>query len=111
MAFQSTACCEAVLKQPCEQRFFSGKGRQAVANVTRRLHTQLPPQHTTAAAVISDRDDGGEVAAVALEAAQQSGEPRAAADGHDVGAAIQAPLRQQGINKGRVFLRSKCALD
>ena len=66
MALQAATGLEAVLEQPGQQGFLSCQGRQAIADVAGWLHAQLPPQHPAAAAVISNRDDGREIAAVAL---------------------------------------------
>ena len=84
VALETAARLEAVLEQPCEQRLLPGQGRQAVADVAGRLDAQLSPQHPAAAAVVGHRDDRGDVAAVALQAAQQGRQAGAASDRHDV---------------------------
>ena len=73
MALQAAARLEPVLEQAGEQRLLVGEGRQAVANVTRGLHPQLPTQHATAATVVGHGDYGGDVAAIALQATEQGG--------------------------------------
>jgi hypothetical protein len=60
---------KAVLEQTGEQWLFGRKGGQAIADVARGEHPQFPPENTAAAAVVSDGDDGGDVAAVTLQAA------------------------------------------
>ena len=111
VALQAAAGLEAVLEQAGEQRFFGGEGRQAVADVAGGLHPQLAPQHPTAAAVIGHRDDGREVAAVALQAREQGGQAGAATDGDDVGAAVELALGQQGIHQHRVLFGRQGLLD
>ena len=111
MALQAGPGAEAVLKQPRQQRFFSGQGRQAVADVPRWLDPEFAPQYARAAAVIGDGHDRREVAAVALQPAEQGGEPCPAADGHDRGAAVQTALGRQGIHQQRVPVWRQCLLN
>ena len=111
MPLEARARLEAVLKQTCQQRFLPGQRRQAVADVARGLHPQLPAQHAAAAAVVRDRHDRRDVAAVALQATEQGGEAGTAADRHDVRAPVQAPLRHQGIHQHRVLFRRQGLLD
>ena len=111
VTLQPTACLEAVLEQSGEQGLLPGQGCQAVADIARGLHPQLPAQHPTAAAVIGHRDYGREIAAVALQPTEQGGEPGAAADRHDIGAPVEAPLGKQGIHQQGVLFRRQGLLD
>ena len=111
VTFQAGAGAEAVLEQACEQRLLGGQGRQAIADVAGGQHAELAAQHPGAAAVVRHGDDGGEVAAVALQAAEQGGQAGAAADGHDRRAAVQPPLGGQGIHQECVFFRGERFLD
>ena len=92
MALEAAPGGEAVLKQPCEQGLFGGEGGEAVANIPRWKHPQFPAQDAAAATVIRHGDHCGDVAAVALQAAQQGGQARTATDGDDVGTAVQSAL-------------------
>ena len=74
---------EAVLHELRHQRLGIGQGGDAVADVARRHDPQLLPQPAARSAVVGDRHDGGDVGRVALQAAQQGGQPGAAADRHD----------------------------
>ena len=71
MPFQTAPSRKAVLEQAGEQWLFGGQGGQTIADVTWWKDPQLPPEYPTAAAVVSDGDDGGDVAAVTLQTAQQ----------------------------------------
>ena len=104
VALQAAAGGEAVLEQSGEQGLFRGERRQTVADITRGKNAQFPAQHAAAAAVIRHRDDGGDAAAVALQAAQQCGQAGAAADRHDVGTAVEAAFGPQGIHQHCVFI-------
>ena len=71
MPLQTAPGRKAVLEQAGEQWLFGGKGCQTITDVTWGQHPQFPPEHSTASAVVSDGDDRGDVAAVALQTAQQ----------------------------------------
>ena len=111
MALEAAAGPKAVLEQPGEQRLFPREGRQAITDVARGLHPQLPAQHPATPAVIGHRDDRGDVAAVALQATEQGREPGAAADGHDVGTPIQPALGGQGIHQQGALIGGQGLLD
>ena len=111
VAFQPCAGAEAVLEQPGEQRFLGGQGRQAVADIAGGQHAQLTAEHAGAAAVVGHGDDRREVAAVALQAAQQGGQACATTDGHDRGAAVQPSFGHQRIHQHRALLGSQGLLD
>ncbi len=111
MALEAAASCEAVLEQSCQQWLLGGECRQTVADVSGGQHPEFPTEHAAAAAVISNGDDGGDVTAVALEAAQQGGETGAPSDGDDVRAAVQPALGSQGIHQNRVLVRRQGLLD
>ena len=97
VADQTAAGVEAVLEEAAEKRFIFRKGDHAVANVARRENAILAAQAAGAAAVIGDGDDGSKIgdgvfgAGVFagarndkfLEAAEQSGEASASAEGYD----------------------------
>jgi len=61
VADEAAAGMEAVLKQAAEEGFIFRKGHHAVADVAGREEAVLPAQAAGAAAVIGDRDDGGEI--------------------------------------------------
>ena len=111
VAFQPAAGGEAVLEEAGEQGFFGGERCKAVADVPGWKHPQLPPQSAAAAAVVGHGDDGGDVAAVTLQATQEGRETGAAADGHDVGAAVEAALGAESIHQHRVLVWGEGLLD
>src|SRR3989442_424574 len=65
---------EAVLEQLGNQRLGVRESGDAVANVAGRKNAKLAAKDAGATAVVGDRDDGSEIAAVLLEATQQRGE-------------------------------------
>jgi len=97
MSDQAAAGVEAVLKKAREQRFVLGEGDHAVANVARRQDAVFAAEAAGASAVIGDRDDGGEIGDgalairgavgaardVFLEATEERGQARAAAESDD----------------------------
>ena len=98
---------EAVLEDVVHQRLRVGERRDAVADVADGRDAQRFAQHARRAAVVGDRDDGRQVAGVLLEAAQQRGKPRPAADGHDPRAAREEPLLVDELDeRGRVRVRA-----
>lgn len=72
------AIAKTKLKQLHHLRLGIGQGDQAVADVAGRQDMQLLAELAGGAAIVGDGDDGGQVAGVALEAAQQGREARAA---------------------------------
>ena len=97
VADEAAASVEAVLKQASEKSFIFRKSHHAVADVAGREDAVLPAQAAGAAAVIGDRDDGGEIGDGAfragvfvgaaddefLEAAEERGEAGAASKSDD----------------------------
>src|SRR5882672_9478857 len=61
VADEAVAGVEAVLKQAAEQGFIFRKSHHAVADVAGREDAVFAAQAAGAAAVIGDRDDGGEI--------------------------------------------------
>src|SRR2546421_4953459 len=92
---------KTILKQAAEQCFILRKSHHAVADVAGREDAVLPAQAAGAAAVIGDRDDGGEIGDGAfgagvlvdaaddefLEAAKERGKASAASKSDDAEAA------------------------
>ena len=72
-----------VVHQLGHQGLGIGQRLQTVADIPRRKHPQVLPQPPGAAAVIGHRDDGRDILRITLQATQQSGQARAAADGGD----------------------------
>src|SRR6267378_1602469 len=101
VADEAAAGMEAVLKQASEKGFIFRKSHHAIADVAGREDAVLPAQAAGAAAVIGDRDDGGEIGDGAfgagvlvdaaddefLEAAKERGESGAASKSDDAEAA------------------------
>ena len=75
------------------------------------MDPQLTAQHPAAAAIVGNGDDGGDVAAIALQATQEGGQAGTAADGHNAGPAAESPLGQQGIHQVGVLFRGQGLLD
>ena len=111
MAFEAAASGKTILKQSCQQWLFGGECCKTVADVAGGEHSEFPAENAAAAAVISDGDDGCDVAAVTLQAAQQGGQTGSPSDGDDVRAAVQPALGSQGIHQHRVLVRSQGLLD
>jgi len=96
---------ESVLKQAAEQRFILGQRDHAIANIARRQYAIFAAQSARASTIIRDRDDGGQIHDgtfcgririvpghdMLLQAAQQGGETRAAAESDDADSALQRP--------------------
>ena len=80
---------EAVVHQLGHQGFGIGQRLQTVADISRRKHPQVLPQPPGAAAVVGHRDDGRDILRITLQATQQGGQARAAADGGDAGAVLR----------------------
>src|SRR6267378_4023450 len=101
VADEAAAGMEAVLKQASEKSFIFRKSHHAVADVAGRKDAVFAAQAAGAAAVIGDRDDGGEIGDGAfgagvlvdaaddefLEAAKERGESGAASKSDDAEAA------------------------
>src|SRR5581483_8400992 len=87
VSLEAGALVEAVLEQACHQGLGLRQRRDAVTQVPRWQDAQLLSQAPRGAAIVSHGDDGGEVAGVLLEAAQEDGHAGAAADADDLGAA------------------------
>ena len=62
-------------------------------------NAQLAAQPPGAAAVVGHGDDGRDVAGVLLEPPQQGRKARAAADGHDLRAALQLALLKDDVRQ------------
>ena len=90
---------EAVLEELRDEVLGVGESGDAVADVAGRDDVEVAAQLAAGAAVVGDGDDGGEVAGVALEAAQQRREAVAAADGDDLGAAVLGALRPDAVDE------------
>ena len=84
-----------------------GQGLHAVADVPRRRHAQVLPEHAGAAAVVGHGDDGGHVAGILLQATEHGGKARAAADGGDLGAVLPA-LVAAAVLLAHTFSPSSC---
>lgn len=75
--------CQAALLEPVVQQVFHdgfciGHGLQATADVARRGHPQILPQHSGAAAVIGHSDNGGQVVGIVFQTPQHGGQSGAA---------------------------------
>ena len=79
---QPSALAEAILEELGGQRLGVGQGGDAVAEVARRQHPQLPPEPSRGAAVVGHGDDGRDVGGVFLEPPEQGGQAVSPADGH-----------------------------
>ena len=65
--------------------FVARQRQRALEHVARRQHAELVAQHAAAAAAVEHRDDGVQPQPrVALQAAEQAGQPGAAAEAADV---------------------------
>ena len=84
---------ESVGQKLLHHRLGVGQGLHAVADVPRRGHTQILPQHARAAAVVGHGDDGRQAAGAAFQPPQHGGQPRASSDGHNPGARSAVPFR------------------
>ena len=71
---------EPVVHQLGHQRLGIGQRLQTVADISRRKHPQVLPQSPGAASVIGHRDNGRDILRITLQATQQGGQARAAAD-------------------------------
>ena len=76
--------CQAPLLEPVVQQVFHdgfrvGHSLQAAADVARRGHPQVLPQHAGAAAIVGHGDDGGQVVGIVFQTPQHGGQPGAAA--------------------------------
>ena len=74
---------KAVVEQLLHGRLGIGKRHDAVADIARRQHAEILPQHAGAAAVVCDGHNGGNVLRIGLQAAQHGGQTMPAADGGD----------------------------
>ena len=94
--------------------FVARQRQRALEHVARRQHAELVAQHAAAAAAVEHRDDGVEPQPrVALEAAQQAGQPGAAAEAADVQLAeLHAPgiLVRRRPRAGRRLARARRAV-
>ena len=81
---------EPVLEEAAHHRLVVGQRHQAVAQVAGREHAHVAAEPARAAAVVRHGHDGGEIAGLRLEAAEQRGQPVASADGDDARPARQA---------------------
>ena len=82
---------KSVLEQAVHRRLGISQGGDAVAYVAHRRHAHLVAQLARRSAVVSHGDDGGDVARLLLESAQQDRQPSTAADGDDAWAARPQP--------------------
>lgn len=74
---------KAVIEQLLHGRLRIGKRHNTVADIARRKHSEVLPEHTGAAAVVRDGHDRGDIPRIGLQAAQHGGQPVSAADGRD----------------------------
>ena len=94
---------EAVLEEARHQGLGLGECGQALADVARGDDAEVLAQASGGAAVVGDRDDGGEVAGVLLESAEEHGEARPATDGDDAGTAAEHPLGVERLGHAPVL--------
>ena len=100
---------------PSEKRYSNSRDISGSASASAAMFLRMSPGGSTpssrwsapgAAAVVGDRDDGGDVAGVLLEAAQQRREAGAAADGDDLRAAAQVAVVVDDVDDALVALRA-----
>ena len=115
VANEAVARMEAILKEAAQQSFVLRKGDHAIADVTRREDAIFAAEAAGAAAVIRDRDDGGEIGDGALgadmifdapgdvlfEAAKERGKAGAAAKSDNA----EAARKRIGIRSAFFHLR------
>ena len=95
---------KAVGEQALHDGLRVGQGLHTVADVPRRRHTNIPPEHAGASPVVGHRDHGGEIFGVFFQSPQHGRKAGAAADGDDLG----PPLPQLGVGDG--VQHNKCLL-
>ena len=74
---------KAVIEQLLHGRLRIGKRHNTVADIARRKHSEVLPEHTGAAAVVRDGHNRGDIPRTGLQAAQHGGQPVSTADGRD----------------------------
>src|SRR6266849_4615937 len=128
MTAQAAPGVKAVLKQPPQQGLIFRKSHHAIANIAGRQNAIFTAQSAGAAAIIGDRDDGGQVDDRTLgvgafvtaahnmffEATEQRGKTRAPAESDDAETARErfwlrgAFFHQMNLEDGSVcFLRNR----
>ena len=103
VALEPVAGAEAVLEEARHEGFGLGEGGHALADVAGGDHTEVLAQASGGTPVIGHGDNGGEVAGVLLESAEQHGKPGSAADGDDARAAAEHALGVERLGHAAVL--------
>src|SRR5579863_8499248 len=106
MPDEAVAFVETILEEIGHHRLAVSERDEAVADVARRQDAELLAQAAARPAVIGDGDDRREVRRVLLEAAQQGGEPGAAADRDDPAAAVELAALVDDLEQPLAVLRA-----